>query len=291
MSIISTRIDYLRFTAPQSQYLDETAWKLQMEELFLQFCVPQGEALTKHGEFNRYYDNAARIWVLTFEAWGAAADALFDECARHRYGTILRVDYRFEVDRPGVKKDTVYYVAKRNKGKSRRTITNIDSPPRTKAGDRDAGGDFLAIGSKGSERRFTMYKRGKENWAVEVQFGKGVPQRISAMTYEKFIEDTKGDKPWQDLYREALHQMALEAITDMSHFGALDVLGETDPDYDPAALDFQESLLSGLEMNLPGMEALTIQTAIDALSRELDRRAIISTGDLEEPEGFWPISD
>lgn len=289
MSIISDRIDYLRVTIPQGDAFDETAWKLKTEEIFMSFCVPQGDKFTKWGNFERYYDNSLRTWCMYFECWGPPSDSFFNEVPRTHYGTILRVDLRFELDRPGIRIDTLEHVARRNKGKSRRTITRIDSPPRSKKGDRDAGGDFFAVGSKGSERRFTVYKRGDENWAVEVQFGKGAPTRFLHDAKEVWLNGQDYGPDFGDCFRRILYTNALEAITDLSYFSAYSVLGEVETEALPDAIEYQESLLAGLEMNLGHLDGDALSVAASALSRELDRRAILKVEDLTEPEGFWPV--
>lgn len=64
-----------------------------------------------------------------------------------------------------------------------RNLQTFNTRLRTKAGDRDAGGQGAAIGSHKSDRRVSLYRRGKEFPAYEVQLRmRAVAKAVDALT-------------------------------------------------------------------------------------------------------------
>lgn len=241
---MNDRIDYVRVMNREegsALYL----WKERLTSVMQEYCHTRKMEVRQVCDFNNHYDNSQRRWIVAFDVWGEAADYFFNQIAFSDRPNVTRVDYRIEIERLGVRMATIAHVVKVNKGRTRRTITQIDSPPRTKKGDRDAGGDFFAVGSKGSARRVALYKRGDEPHALEVQFAKGLPEQIHQRAVDLYLN--KEGYTYQSAYMAIAREMFSEAVRDMLHYSVEHITGQTPVEEKQEVLNFQESLLENFD--------------------------------------------
>lgn len=281
---MTDRIDYLR-VAFRGDAESVFAWKSGWTERMEPYCTERGLQMKAVCDFSKFYDAAQAGWVDSFECWGKAADYAFDVLPVVQRPSITRIDYRVEMERPKVGIATVYHLVERNKGKSRRTITKISSPSRTKKGGRDAGGDFLAVGSRESERRSSYYQRSGEPWALEVQFGKGYPAKIHREAVDLYL-NTPG-LPYADAYRKVAYHHFSEAIRDHFYLSHDQIAGRASDDENEQAVTFQESLLSDFDLLWQQSDEIAKVVITEKVIAERERRAIIAEYEIEEPPDLW----
>lgn len=171
------RIDYVRYIIRQSDanmaVTEEQSLVTELENEF--------NNLGKVGEkqpwaLGRIYDSQTRQSCRFIEVWGSLAHVFFWIIPVQRLPNISRIDMRAEAAWHDLDFGRLKLSASQCRYASKRRIQTIESPIRSKKGGRDAGGVGLSIGSHGSERRVSVYKRGKnEPYAVECQFSKGLP--------------------------------------------------------------------------------------------------------------------
>jgi len=280
---MSERFDYIR-VAFRGSVEEAVAWKQRYEGLAYDYCEPRKMQPKQVCSTDRYYDNAAKEWIDTFEAWGQFADYVVDNMPVAHRGQVLRLDYRMSFDRLGIRAETIYHVVKTNKKRTRRTITQIDSPPRQKKGDRDAGGDFLSVGSKGSERRTALYKRGDEPYALEVQFGKGFPLKMHQEAVDLYL-NTQG-MAYSDALRKVAYHHFEQAVRDHLHFTVEMITGEESARIQDSVLSHQESLLEGFDLYWEQMDETAREVVAEKVIADTKNRAII-TSEPVEPDGWW----
>ena len=156
-----------------------------------------------------------------FEAWGKVADHWFKSFAvAHPAEAYQRVDYRIELHE-GFDPRTLEGGAR---SRGRRNFQSFNGKPRSKLGDRDAGGYGLAKGSHKSRRRIVVYKRGKENPAIELQLrqdsAKDVIKRVK-IAFEK-DQGRYAIEPY--LRPDYFYQLVLDALYDEMREDAQDEL-------------------------------------------------------------------
>lgn len=278
------RIDYLR-VAFRGEAADVLKWKVAWQNVMEGFCLPRGEQFKAHCDFSKYYDTAQSGWVDTFECWGVAADYAFDNLEPKERSAITRFDYRVEVEEPAVGITTIYDIVMKNRGKSRRTITRIDSPKRTKKGGRDAGGDFLAVGSRESDRRSSFYKRSGEPWALEVQFGKSAPLKIFQEATRLYL-DTPG-MAYAEAFKKTAYNHFAQAIQDHFYLTVAQIDGTSSEADHVDAVSFQESLLTDFDFIWDKADPLAQEVIAEKVIAATQRRAIIEKEGLEEPPDLW----
>lgn len=273
---MSTRIDYVKiaFTGDVSNAIN---WKNRMFRYVDAFCEPRGVQVATFCTSDRYYDNHANVWVDYFEVWGEAADAFFNDLLPGDFGSIMRIDYRTQFDAPAISMLDLERIITNNKKGSRKTITRINSPIRTKKKGRDAGGDFLAVGSRGSDRRTAIYKRGNEPWAVEVQFGKKMP-RLILQEANRLCEEH--DYLYITLaYRRALEMAFREAVGDHLYYTIDQIVG-TDPIYEQMEQQTQqEQLLLQFDFLYEQMDDNAREVVAELVIAERNNSAIIEEDD------------
>lgn len=125
-----------------------------------------------------------------FEVWGPAAQNVWDALRTLPVGTregvkLLRVDVRQELPEA----TSITDVANALAGAKGKNVQTFNTRPRTKKGDRDSGGQGVAVGSHKSDRRLTAYQRGKERPAMEVQLRK----RAVEAAWDRFLRAPRGD--------------------------------------------------------------------------------------------------
>lgn len=281
---MSERIDYLR-VAFRGDAPSVFEWKQGWTNVMEGFCLPRGDTFKKWCDFTKFYDAAQAGWVDSFECWGVAADYAFDNLRPAERPCVTRLDYRVEVEKPHVGISTVYHLVDRNKGKSRRTVTRISSPARTKKGGRDAGGDFLAVGSRESERRSSYYRRTGEPWALEVQFGRGYPLKIHREAVDLYLNTPGLD--YGAAYRKVAYHHFSEAIRDHFYLSADQIAGRATEDENEQAVTFQETLLADFDLMWQQLDPIAKETITEKVIAAGQRRAIIEKEGLEEPPDLW----
>lgn len=245
MQTHALRIDYVRIV------YRGTVEHLNRWADLMTSCLPDRvkvlpEVMKKHCRFFTIYDPVMKRPSKGFEIWGIEADTFFACLPPTHYLTITRIDVRSDVPEPPKDIEKLTHEVMNYSNNNRRTVGYKKSPPRTKQEGRDAGGKSLTVGSHESERRLALYKRGKENWALEVQFGKKRPYEMIAGALESHQRANDGKTAYNYVLHE-LYQAFYDAIPDMT--------GHTYEEY--AHLDWwqnqedaftgQESLLSDLE--------------------------------------------
>lgn len=278
------RIDYIR-VAYRGDAEGSLAWKNGWSNVMAEYAEPRGLELKAVCDFSKFYDNAQRAWVDTFEAWGVGADYAFDNMPALQRGAITRFDYRVEVEEPAVGIRTVYDLVVKNKGRSRRTITRIDSPKRTKKGGRDAGGDFLAVGSRESDRRSSYYRRSGEPWALEVQFGKDAPLKIFQEATRLYLDTPGMDYP--AAFRSVAYNHFTKAIQDHFYLTVGQIDGSASADEIEGVHTLQESLLEDFDFIWNKSDPVAKEVITEKVIAEAARRAIIEKEGLEEPPDLW----
>lgn len=287
MAAATTRIDYIRVAMPGDDPLLKADWKLKMEAFIIDRLLPEGDSFSKWASHMTWFDNSVKTWVTAIELWGQVADEFFHHWATPEYGTILRLDYRMEVDDLPCSLGQLEAFARKRNTNGFRTITRIDSRSRSKKGGRDAGGHFLAVGSRESQRRATVYKRGNEPWAIEVQFGRDLPQKMKQDAVQAYMETEGKYDSWKDALVALLWQKAVDAVRDQYGVELEYLLGDT-PDENPLeGFEYQESLFSDLLAAIPEFAAEQVKKVVDLGIAELNRRAIIVSDDLIEPTDLW----
>lgn len=146
---------------------------------------------------NSVRNNRDGSFLYVFEAWGPACVNV-TQLDFVTWGQALdRIDVRcdMEVTHNGV--DRMYQHLRKNKA-GNRNVTLYNSKPRSKRSGRDTGGFGLAIGSHKSDMRITMYKRGSEKGAYEIQMaGKKLERSVaSCHSYPNTAEPLPNNVRW-----------------------------------------------------------------------------------------------
>lgn len=275
------RIDYVRVLFRGDAH-DSFQWKELIVEMMNDFLLPRKATFKTFCSFSRIYDNSAKEWMESFDTWGEAADFYMENIPFTDRPNVTRVDYRLSIGEPAVRMSTIEHVCRINRGKSRRTITRIDSPPRTKSGDRDAGGDFFAIGSKGSERRTALYKRGNEPWALEVQFGKGLPFRIHSEAVDLYLNGA--GYTYYSAYMKVAYEHFTKAVREHMHYSVDQITGEEGVIDQQQGFDFQESLLETFEQQWYQMDDAARSVVAKMVLAKPETSVIMREEEIEEPE-------
>lgn len=162
----SFRVDYLKI------WLSGTPSAVISEKVWL------AEVLQSEGNTNGYgakpfkstpsYKATTEVWVEMFECWGPQCDKLARLLTPAQWAGVSRVDYREEIDEPPVSLLRLEQMT-RDVSQGGLSVNRYTSRPRTKRGGRDAGGEGIGLGAHSSDRRVTVYKRGRDPWAVELQ--------------------------------------------------------------------------------------------------------------------------
>lgn len=277
------RIDYLRI-AYRGDIADLYHWLDRYRELAVDFCEPRKVPPSKFCDHSRFYDNAQKEWVNMFECWGIFADAVARVLPMSDRPNVMRVDFRREVPEMNVRISTIDHVVRANSKRTRRTITRLDSPMRMKKGDRDAGGDFFAVGSKGSDRRTAIYKRGREPWAVEVQFGRAYPPKMHQETVDLYT-NTDG-LTWYDAYTKVLAHHFDEAVRNHLHFSFEQISGAEKIQRQSSVLEYQESLLESFDQFWDEADPIAREVLREKVLQKTDKGSTMSY-DLVEPDDLW----
>ncbi len=284
---MAERIDYVKvkYSGNAGETFD---WKERIMVIILDYCESRKLKTSAVSTFSRAYDREAGLWIEFFEVWGEAADHYFNEIAFTDRPNVVRIDYRAEIDRLFVRLDTIEHVVKVNRSRTRRTITRIDSPPRQKKDGRDAGGDMLAVGSKGSRRRVALYKRGNEPWALEAQFSQGVPFQLHQQAVDLYL-NTEG-MDYYTAYMKVAYAAYTEAVRDFLHYSFEQISGEAEASHGQEALDLQESFLAEFDTYWERLDDKARAVIKEKVIAKPDTYAIISYEPVE-PDGFWEGHD
>lgn len=119
-----------------------------------------------------------------FEVYGPVADEFIKTNASSlQKDWISRLDYRIALHQDF----NIRSIEDRAKNVGRRNFQSFNGKPKSKLGDRDSGGIGLAKGSHKSRRRITVYKRGQEQPAIELQLRQASAQDVflTALTAAK----------------------------------------------------------------------------------------------------------
>jgi len=174
----SDRIDYVRL----SRKLDVArglVWTAAIRDIIegVQHEEPNIDGNFKAGTVKRYADGE---YLYTVQVWGSLCKFIarldFNRYAKY----VTRLDFRMELDVTKAGLDCLADVAKQN-NHANRNITTYETRPRDKKEGRHAGGIGVAVGSHGSTKRLTVYKRGKEPGALEFQTQMAETQKIVNM--------------------------------------------------------------------------------------------------------------
>jgi hypothetical protein len=126
---------------------------------------PSAKGGHKAGTVKRFDDGE---YLYSVQVWGEACGFLERLDFDRYYKYCSRLDFRMEVDLTPDGIDKLEAVAKQHNSR-KRNIQKIDSRAREKKEGRSPGGYGLSIGSHGSTKRLSCYKRGKERGAMELQ--------------------------------------------------------------------------------------------------------------------------
>lgn len=160
------RIDYakVRYALPQGEA--GKMWRSRLDshiDTLEAFKLAGDEGGYKlHTDYNPNLTHTTKY----LEVWGKLANSFYETMFASIFGQdIMRLDYRIELP------DEVDLGALADKAEKvgRRQYQFFNQRVREKSGDRSAGGIGLAKGSHKSERRVSIYKRGSELPAAEVQ--------------------------------------------------------------------------------------------------------------------------
>jgi hypothetical protein len=192
-------------------------------------CVPEeyrvdAATFKKHGKLVPMYDGKSKRMTKVFEVWGPAADRVFTVMPNSDRKEITRLDYRCEVPTPAITESDLYKEFKKVRTNARRRVAMYDSPERTKEDGRDPGGISVIVGTSGSKRRLACYKRGKERWALEVQFGDKKPLEIYTRALDAQEASSKPGSLWgymmlniEQEYRDAILAMSGHTYEEFAH--------------------------------------------------------------------------
>lgn len=260
------RIDYLRV-----KLTGETAaimrMKTEFEDYVWRFAEPRNLTLSSLMNFGNIYDPAAKQWINTFETWGLCADHVFDMMPNYYVSQITRVDIRRESTELTVPLHALDELVRRNAGNKRSTITRLTSPIRSKKNGRDAGGDGVYVGSRDSDRRVAVYRRGKEAWAIEAQFSKAMPEQLRQQAYDAW-QGQGATATLKEAYLMACTQAFEDAIRQKMYYTYDQLAGNEENFTQEQALNYQEDLLSTIEMQIRSLTPEG-QAAIAALMLDI----------------------
>lgn len=227
----------------------------------------RNESSPRSAHVNSVRNNSDGSRLYIFEAWGPASvmASLLDF---RIWGEALdRVDVRCDMDVTHNGIDRMYQHLRRNKA-GNRNVTLYTSKTRSKRSGRDTGGYGIAIGSHKSDMRVTMYKRGNERGAYEIQYaGKKLDTSVKSCISSKLYKpDVTNEEVWNWLKTSIL----ANGNTDMAGMAGLDyneifdmladnapvpdetehILADIDAMIDDLPRDAQQALLTGLQMRL-----------------------------------------
>lgn len=242
------RVDYLRI-----KLKGDTAaimrMKKEFEDYVWRYAEPRNATLTSLMAFGSTYDPMAKEWLNTFETWGLCADHVFDLMPDYYVSQITRVDIRRESNELTVPLHSLDELVRRNAGNKRSTITRLTSPIRTKKNGRDAGGDGVYVGSRDSDRRVAVYRRGNEPWAIEAQFSKAMPEQLRQQAYDAW-QGQGVTKTLKEAYMMACTQAFEDCVRQKMHYTYDQLSGNEDTFTQDQMLNYQEDLLASIEMQI-----------------------------------------
>jgi hypothetical protein len=187
---LGDRIDYVRLSR-KFDVQRGLAWTGVLRDIIERYQNdhPDVKGNFKVGTVKRYDDGE---YLYTVQVWGDLCGFVtrldFGRYAKY----VTRLDFRMEL---AVTKDglaSLGDVAKQNNSASR-NITSYDTRARDKKEGRHAGGIGLALGSHGSTKRLTFYKRGNEKGAMEYQTQMTECSKIINRAIDSASRDTAPD--------------------------------------------------------------------------------------------------
>jgi hypothetical protein len=242
------RIDYLRIKL-KGDAAAIMRQKGEFEDYVWQYAEPRNATLSSLMNFGSMYDPAAKEWFTTFETWGLCADHVFDVMPNFYVSQVTRIDIRRESSELTVPLHALDELVRRNAGNKRSTITRLTSPIRTKKAGRDAGGDGVYVGSRDSDRRVAVYRRGNEPWAIEAQFSKAMPEQLRQQAYDAW-QGQGVTKTLKEAYLMACTQAFEDAVRQKMHYTYDQLAGNEDSFTQDQMLNYQEDLLASIEMQI-----------------------------------------
>lgn len=242
------RVDYLRIKL-RGDAAAIMRMKAEFEDYVWQYAEPKNATLTSLMAFGSIYDPSIKEWFTTFETWGACADHVFDLMPNFYVSQITRIDIRRQSNDLTVPLHAIDELVRRNAGNKRSTITRLTSPIRTKKNGRDAGGDGVYVGSRDSDRRVAVYRRGNEPWAIEAQFSKAMPEQLRQIAYDAW-QGQKATATLKEAYLMACTQAFEDCVRQKLHYTYDQLAGNEDTFTQDQMLNFQEDLLASIEMQI-----------------------------------------
>lgn len=285
----TARIDYIRLRLP-SDGLDKAEvhadWIARIALL-----VEKGGYDPKCYGVDMYFDQGLKRKIPYFNIWGPVAHELFFTLDPVDLRRMMRLDYRQPIAEEVPDWDELFFlIKKRNRGKY--STKQLSSNFKSKAGGRDTGGEMIAIGAEGSQRRIAVYQRGKEGPVWEFQLGGAA---LRAFVSRVLKEGTMQGQTYTEAMRV---QLAIEAHTYFLKYtgfeaGALasaslkqqgindytnpeNIAEQLDLFWEVAPPDVREAFLEAHTNHEPA-----------AIARAVDAELFVNEGDWEEgPESF-----
>lgn len=281
-----TRIDYVRLRLP-SDGLDKAEaaadWTAQIDHIIQKLGIDR-----KCYGFDMYYDYHLKRKIPYFQVWGEASDAFFNTLTTGDMRRLMRLDYRRLIAGDIKDWDQLFFMLKRrNKGKIATKMHTANK--RSKEGGRDTGGDYVAMGAEGSQRRVSLYERAAEGPVWEFQC---VGAALKSVLSQALVAGDLRIAEATDLVRAALEHEATAYFVKYTGFqpAQLDeglptqqgIVDYTDPEEVASQLDlFWE--IAPAEVREAFLEAHTTMTE-HAVARAVDAELFLNEGDWEETD-------
>lgn len=190
VDVTRDRIDYVRLSR-KFDVQRGLAWTAVLRDIIERYQDDKKgvKGNFKVGTVKRYDDGE---YLYTVQIWGDLCGFLnrldFDRYSKY----VTRLDFRSELGVTKTGLDCIADLAKQNNS-ARRNINTYDTRPRDKKEGRHAGGIGVALGSHGSTKRLTFYKRGNEKGAMEFQTQMAECTKIINRAVDTAARDTNPD--------------------------------------------------------------------------------------------------
>ena len=179
---VKGRIDYVRI-----RVVGDIDTRMRNEQYFEELANTLTE---KHGLEGKHYDKytlmdrPTRQYFTNFNVWGELADLFYEELDTSAFKQVSRLDWRVECENEELDLEHVGQIAIKQAKRVGLARSFHDGPIRSKRNGRDTGGPSVIVGGRDSSRRVTIYQRGKQVPAVEIQ----VMQQLLAETIRDAYE-------------------------------------------------------------------------------------------------------
>jgi len=261
------RIDYVRLALPF-----EAAAKVQAQqdwEYIVQgVCRYHNLPYTCY-DVQSFYERSTHHWIAYFNVWGEAANYFFFQLPVDQFHNIIRLDYREPLRSDKLDFKELFDLMEK-RASSRSAIRRFVNPHRKRANGRDSGGGGITMGGENSRKRLTIYQRGKEGAAIEVQIASTDVKRLITDALSQDIPD--GYTPHVLIYHAMRTAMDSQCVKytgcDVTQLECGAAMAVSIEDYSQ-----QESLLVQCEMLFNQLDIDGATAFVEAANLKLEERA------------------